>query len=522
MLKGDTDQLYQLIKSLTKAEKRNFKLYANRINPQGDVKFIKLFDVIDQLGDYDEKIILQKADTIKASQLSNTKGHLYKQILKSLRLTHINHSDDIEIRENIDYAKVLYEKGLYKQSLRVLDKAKQKAQSSEENMLRLEIVDFEKLIEGQYITRSMENRAEQLTSESSKLVRIISREQELSNMALSLYGLYLKVGCVRNEKEFQDVSKYFYKHIPDYKESELTFFERLGLYQCYVWYNYIIQDFIRCYKYAQSWVELFKDNPDMIERKPDLYVKGLHNLLAALFNIQHYSKFEIVLKELEGLSQDGLKNKSDNTEILVFIYSYNNRINKHFMEGTFTEGLSLIPEITKRMEDLRYKMDHHRVLLFYYKIACLYFGHGDNQMAIRYLNEIINFKDVQLREDIHGFARILSLIAHYELGNTDLLEYHIKSVFRHLVKKDNLQKVQKEIIKFLRRVPMMKPELMKTEFLNLKLRLVDISNDHYEKRAFLYLDIISWLESKVEDLSIQDVIKRKFEEIKKRRVNGFD
>lgn len=522
MFKGDTDPLYQLIKSLTKAEKRNFKLYANRINPQGDVKFIKLFDVIDQLNDYDERVILQKADIIKASQLSNTKGHLYKQILKSLRLTHINHSDDIEIRENIDYARVLYNKGLYRQSLRVLDKIKQKAIANEENTLCLEIVDFEKLIEGQYITRSMENRAEELAEESSRLSRVISREQELSNVALSLYGLYLKVGCVRNEKEFQEVSHYFYKHMPHYEESQLTFYEKLNLYQCHVWYTYIIQDFIRCYKYAQTWVELFRENPKMKETKPDLYIKGLHNLLAALFNIQHYSKFKLILEELEGLAGDGLKNKSDNTEILIFNYSYNNRINMHFMEGTFGEGLALVPKITARMEDLRYKLDHHRVLLFYYKIACLYFGHGDNQMAIKYLNEIINFKDVQLREDIHGFARILSLIAHYELGNNDLLEYHIKSVFRHLVKKDNLQKVQKEIIKFLRRVPIMKPELMKTEFSNLRTKLVEISTDHYEKRAFLYLDIISWLKSKIEDMPLEDVIKRKFEEIKKRKVNGFD
>ncbi len=58
-------------------------------------------------------------------------------------------------------------------------------------------------------------------------------------------------------------------------------------------------------------------------------------------------------------------------------------------------------------------MDQHRVLVFYYKIACLYFGSGDNNNAIVYLNKIIQLRIGNLRADIQCFARILHLIAHY-------------------------------------------------------------------------------------------------------------
>ena len=36
-----------------------------------------------------------------------------------------------------------------------------------------------------------------------------------------------------------------------------------------------------------------------------------------------------------------------------------------------------------------------------------------------------------------------------------------------------------------------------------------VQQDPYEKRAFLYLDIISWLTCKIENRSIQDVMKEK-------------
>ncbi|MEQ8530933.1 MAG: hypothetical protein RIB86_03730, partial [Imperialibacter sp.] len=266
------------------------------------------------------------------------------------------------------------------------------------------------------------------------------------------------------------------------------------------------------YRYADRWVELFKSHPAMIKRKPDLYIKGLHNLLAALFNIQHYPKFAEKLLVLEELKNSALFSQNENIQSLLAFYYYNDKINLFFMEGRFTEGLVIVPDVLEIIDKFDNKIDSHRVLLFYYKIACLYFGSDDNKNAVKYLNKIINLKDVSLREDIHCFARILNLIAHYEMGNSDLLEYQIKSVYRFLVKMDNLQGVQKEIIKWLRKVPGMLPENIKKEFQALKERLEETLKEPFELRAFLYLDIISWLESKIDGVPVQVVIRRKFDE----------
>ena len=97
-------------------------------------------------------------------------------------------------------------------------------------------------------------------------------------------------------------------------------------------------------------------------------------------------------------------------------------LNKHFLDGTFTEGLSLVPYIEGKLQEYWIYLDRHRILVFYYKIACLYFGSGDYGRTIDYLNKIINWK-VDLRTDLQCYSRLLHLIAHYELGNFELLEY---------------------------------------------------------------------------------------------------
>ncbi len=504
-----TEPLFQLIKSLTKSEKRNFKLYANRIGGKEEMKFIKLFDALDKMSAYNEQVILKKVPVIKRTQLSNLKAHLYKQLLTSLRLNHLQHNSDIQVREQIDHAKVLYNKGLYKQSLKLLDKTKELAKNTERNILCLEIIEFEKLIESQYITRSIGSRADELTDEADAIFKNIDRANAFSNLSLRLYGLYIKVGHARNEKDYYMVKEFFDTNVPDYRLEELTFSEKLYLYQAFVWYNHIVQDFLKCYKYAQKWVDLFNEKPEMLENEPFMYIKGVHNLLGTLFNLNYYNRFNEMMEAFQDYGRKVEAGLNENEKVAFFLYYYVNKINRHFMEGTFSEGLVLVSEIEDRIAEYNTKIDRHRVLVFYYKIASLYFGSGDSRMAVKYLNKIINL-NVGLREDIHCFARILSLIAHYELGNDDLLEYQVKSVYRFIAKMEDLHQVQKEIFQFLKRLPKIYPEDLKKEFVKLKGRLQTHSKNPYEQRPFLYLDIISWLESKISNRPVQEIVQEKF------------
>src|SRR5690606_10283923 len=105
------------------SEKRQFKLYANRLDVNVNAKFLLLFNLLDKMNDYNEEAILESKIVTKL-QLSNLKAHLYKQILVSLRMNPVNQNNRILIREQLDFATILYHKGLYKQSLKILEKAK--------------------------------------------------------------------------------------------------------------------------------------------------------------------------------------------------------------------------------------------------------------------------------------------------------------------------------------------------------------------------------------------------------------
>ena len=184
------------------------------------------------------------------------------------------------------------------------------------------------------------------------------------------------------------------------------------------------------------------------------------------------------------------------------------------MDGKFKEGLEALPKTLSRIEKYEDKLDEHRILVFYFKIAWMYIGAGDPRSASNYLDRIIDLKSIPLREDLQGYARLLNLIAHYEMGNKGLLSYLVRSSNYFLKKMHDLNKVQKATLHFFNRLINADSFKEKELFTSFLPELQELAKDHYEQQAFIYLDILHWVESKVNGMPISQVIAESFQESK--------
>ncbi|MGB2152804.1 MAG: hypothetical protein ACPHVX_02435, partial [Flavobacteriaceae bacterium] len=460
MTSDQKENLFVLIKSLSKSEKRQFKLYAGRMGSNLDSKFLSLFSLLDKMDVYDEKIILKK-DFVTKQQLSNLKAHLYRQILISLRLNPSQQNKRMQIREQLDFATVLYQKGLYNQSLKVLDRAKTIAVKFEEKYAAFEIVELEKVIESQYITRSMSNRTEELVQDATYFSNQNHISSQLSNLSLELYERLIKTGYAKSDDEFRSVTKFFLERLPKFSFDDLGFREKLWFFKAHVWYSLLTQDFLSSYRYSTKWVGLFAEQPDMISSHPVFYLQGNNYLLESISLLKYPVKFREVLKKmLQTVNAEDFP-ENDNLSALVFLYEYNNRFNLYFLEGNFKEGQEIIEPLLIKIEEYKGQIDEHHVMMFYYKIACLYFGSNDFEKAIVYLNRIVNNKKLKMREDLLCFTRLLNLIAHYEAGFDYHIDQHIRDTFKFLLKMGDLHEVQKSLIRFVRKLGNIYPHELK-------------------------------------------------------------
>ncbi len=508
MAKQQTDHLILLIQSLTKAEKRNFRLFANRQSSSEEKLFILLFDYIDGAKNFSEEELLRKNPLIKKTQLSNIKANLYKQLLSSLRLLHKNTYEDLAIRELLDSATILHSKGMHNAALDMLEKAKKSANNINDFTLAYSALDFERKIENQYITGSMSEKSVAIKLQSDELITTIKNSNDLSNLSLLLYGLYLKFGYVKDKRDFEHVSSYFEAHLPKVNINELKFFDKIYYFQSYVWYYHMTQDFANYYKFSQKWIDAFAAQPQMIAIDTSLYIKGLHNALNALYMATKREKFKIAYSNFKAFGEEKQDNFNTNEASIYFMIQNVHLLNKIFLTGEYDSGVKEIAPLELLLKKNTYNWDINRVTVFYYKIACVYFGADNYGKSLTYLNYIINSPSSELRQDIQCFARILSLIAHFELKNEVLISYQIKSVYRFLSNMENMQGVQKEILNFLRKTPKMDKSALKVEFRKLRSKLMQYKTQQYEKRPFLYLDIIAWLDAKINNTRIQEEVRK--------------
>ena len=245
----------------------------------------------------------------------------------------------------------------------------------------------------------------------------------------------------------------------------------------------------------------------MIPVNPVFYLKGNNYLMEILFLIKHPIKFKKVLTQMKKRVDNINFPKNDNLGALTFHFNYSNLVNLCFLEGDFDRALNFIPSILKGIKEYNNQIDAHHVMMFYYKIACIYFGKEDYENCIIYLDKIISNKDLKMREDLLCFSRVLNIFAHYEAGFDYHLEKQLKETYKFLIKMNDLHEVQKAMIRFVRKLGEVYPHDLKHAFKNLLIELKKYENDPYEKRSFLYLDILSWLESKIENCTFETAVK---------------
>ena len=141
-----SDELFQLIKSLTPSEKRYFKIHASKHVIGKSNHYEKLFDALDVLPDdqpYDEAAFKKSLrGKSYGSHLSDEKSHLREMILRAMRVYHAERTPKGQLVEMIHEISFLHSKGFVKSCQQMIDKAMKLAEETEQYPEMLVLNDF--------------------------------------------------------------------------------------------------------------------------------------------------------------------------------------------------------------------------------------------------------------------------------------------------------------------------------------------------------------------------------------------
>lgn len=502
-------ELFDLIKSLSKSEKRFFKLHSAL--QSGEKNYLRIFDAIDKQKNYDEEAI--KAFFAKETfirHFPSEKNHLYKLILKALRAYHAESSVGGLLKQHINNIEILFSKALYTEAAKVLQRAKKAAREHEQFYHWFELLSWEKML--------MEE-AYQSGNFSSDLNALIEEEEmvlaKLRNLA-AYNVLYAKInyvfrsgGYVRTEEEHAMVEE-ISEH-PLIKGQNTALSNRASTICHYT------QGF--CYWAKRDWTtsfakfsrakEILDKHPQLKKDLPKRYVRTLYYLIQCEIELgdhEHVKEHIRTLRELTGKPGFG----DIDIKLLVFSNSYLSELRFHDRAGDFNKVEKLEEAVIQGMVRTGARLPKEFELEFYFLLSTVNFGAGRMSRSLFWLNKVLNDPEPTLRQDIFTYARLFNLIVHYELGNFELLEYIVRSTQRFLSKRHRAYGVEAALIEHVKKLARTSSsDARMALFVTLQERLNALMEDPNESTVSKYFNICAWVTSKVEEVPFAEVVKRR-------------
>ncbi|MBI4931372.1 MAG: hypothetical protein HY841_11455 [Bacteroidetes bacterium] len=404
MSKTSTTELFDLIQSLTKAEKRHFKIYASRHVIGEENKYVKLFDAIASQKAYDEKHLLKNESYIR--QLPLLKKRLHEAVLKSLDLFHT--SVDAEIRKLSHQAEILYEKALYEQSKKILRIAKKLSQEHELATYELEILRWETKIS--WAQDSMEGIG-RILSEEKNILQTLDNVTKYRTLNHKAFSIYYEHGIPRTPKLVREVKNILSNPLLKNPKLALSFESEHTYFHFHTVYNSMRQDYAKAYSFGLKKLFLFDIHPEKIKTYTNLYLGDLNDCIIFAISLKNYEKMEEHIQKLRALEHASL---SERSKTILFFYSYH-ELNYYNNTGQFQKAVKRIEHLEEIFPVYGSKLTPAKRAVLYTTFAVAYFGNKNFKKSIYNLNQIRNEPLGGVRTDIESFAYLLYLIVHYEI-----------------------------------------------------------------------------------------------------------
>ncbi len=475
----------------------------------GEKGYLKLFDAVEKLEDYDDEAIrkmFEGEDFIK--RLPAVKNYLYQQILKSLRVLHSGETVDSQLKDMIGEVAVLYDKRLYKQCSKILDKAEELAAKNELILQQIEINYWKEKISLETAAPDVLDKKLAASCEKETfLLGLQKNNLQFRNLHNQILILNKKIKEARTEEELAQFKDIISHPMLQSAYNALSFDARHYYYQAHLIYYHAQGDNEKCLAVAVELLKLLEGFPDKIKEKPKMYISALHNVLLSKIQLHSYDNFPETLDKLKNFPV-----KSLNTEVNRFVSASIFEMVMYLDSGQFTASKDTRDAIIDGMKKYTDKINAIEEITLHYNLFYSYFGTGEFSKALGIINKLLNEYQKELRYDVQSASRILNLILHYELKNTMLLEYNAVSTYRFLYKSKRLYKLETIILNFIKKkmpdIYTPKDEL--EAFIELRKEFIEIAEHPFEKKAFEYFDYISWLDSKIEKMSFEEVVQKKF------------
>jgi len=440
---------FVIIKNLSMSEKRYFKIFSERHTIGEQNKYVALFDELDKAeeeNDTELKKDLKKVG-INSDFISADKNYLYQLILRSLNVFHDSKTYNLEIKQTLSSIEILFHKGLYHESLKLIAKAEELAKECENFQLMIDILIWKKKCTGYSLGLK---KAAEVNLEIDKYILLLNNFKRITD-------LYYKSNLIQADNEKQskaDVIKSLKSILsqPELKSEKnaLSFSAKIFFYLIYANYYYSIDDKQKEYDHLQKLIDILNKSKTYAVENPLDYV-SIYNRLLSIKKFFPKSTFFEDIKVL----QEFPKKINIRKEVIserVFIHANTHELEYYLINNDFQAALNKIKEIEKDISKLNMDIEPYHIIYFYYLHAIALIYVGQFHKALKFVNKTLNEFEFDARPQVYLRIEVLNVIIHFELKNHSLVSSLAKQILKKNKSNTILTSFEEKILQVLYKI----------------------------------------------------------------------
>ncbi|SEK70085.1 hypothetical protein SAMN04487910_0901 [Aquimarina amphilecti] len=456
------EELFYLIKSLSKSEKRYFRLSSKGGE---DSEYLLLFNAIEEQKKYNEALI-KATFTNKpfTNQLTTIKNYLKQRILQSLRNYHSRISIQAELTDIMRNVEILFHKGLYTICNSELNRAEKKAINFQQNILLFQIKDWKRKVHQATHPQDFDT-----------LKNIITEQKNSLNATTDYIHLLLaNIDPISSSLSHKKTNHLHNKTL-----------KTLHLYRK--------QLAAKNYNKAKSTIEKilkeWEQKPELLKEYFTTYFSVYNNYLGYLVFEKLYKEAFVRILVLKQKTQEISINSASLIKETLRLYNIELEIHRYLKDLHNTQ--EVIENIQEFITKNKKVIPSNYWLSFRFQFANIYFQKKDYNNALFWINDILNNQTKKDRKDLITYIYWLNLLTHYELRNGFSLRYLINAIKKHIKKQKNIDSYEKILLKFLTKTVEYSEKDKKNAFKQLS---IELKKDPIPKFTNGYIDFNEWIE----------------------------
>ncbi|MEL6695672.1 MAG: hypothetical protein AAFP89_05495 [Bacteroidota bacterium] len=497
------DPLHELIQTLSMSEKRYFKIFAQRHTMGEENKYVSLFDAICEMEIFDQEVLKEKLteEGLSIGFLSADKNYLYQLLLKSLSGFHASKTNSLKVKETLHQIEILYEKGLYPQCLALIQKGQKIADQYDLYPVYLELSNWERKV---LIQQSRTDEVKAALSSAADRLALLDNVNAFMQLYYRMYALRQEIPKARNPEDREQFDDLIAHPFLEDERIALSFQAKLHFWRIHALYHLATDHPEKELQAYRQLLELMDSSKDYAQEFPYDYV----SIYGRILTLKQNASDEEFLQTLDFLQRfpERIKKSRRNVNFRAQSDAMRISLQRLIYLGRFQEAVKTHGQREGFIKKNRSMYTSEEYVQIQYLMAYTWIGAGEYRKALPIINSVINETHDKVAPDYQAFARVLNMVIHYELQNYTLMKYAGDMAIRLLQRRKRLSPSLKAIFRMFKKLARFEGqsagEIIGT-LKETKQTLILLYEDPYEAQFLQIFDILSWIDSKVKNISLQ-------------------